>query len=57
MYPAVLSVFKSTAEDTVLTTHNCAGDPVNVALPKGSEILINILAMHYHRKSFELHAR
>lgn len=48
-YSSVQGVFKTAVEDTILTTHNCAGDPVNMSIPKGSEILVNILAMHYHR--------
>jgi hypothetical protein len=45
------NVPKTSAEDTVLTAHNAAGEARTVPVPAGTILYINIPALHYNRQS------
>jgi hypothetical protein len=44
---------KGTAEDTVLTTSSTDGKntPITVTIPKDTRVLVDVLGLHYNRKS------
>lgn len=46
-----LGIPKVSAEDTTLTTTNAAGEPVVVAIPKGTALSLYVIGMHYNRMS------
>lgn len=49
LYPAVTTIPKRAAEDSVLRTRNAADEPVAVHIPKGSEIVLDTAGLHYNR--------
>lgn len=46
----VTSIPKFSAEDTSLVTSNIHGEKTAVAVPKGTEIIIDTPGLHYNRK-------
>ncbi|KDQ58619.1 hypothetical protein JAAARDRAFT_176655 [Jaapia argillacea MUCL 33604] len=53
MYPPVSGVPKYSAEDTVLTVSNAAGEKKTIPVPQGTELVINTPALHYNPRYWE----
>lgn len=49
-----VTVPKLSAEDTTLTTINAAGEKVTVPVPKGTQVNVFLIAMHFDRKPLTL---
>ncbi|KAF8172489.1 cytochrome P450 [Pholiota molesta] len=53
MFPAVTGIPKFSAEDTTLTTSNIHGDTLTVPVPKGTQLTLNVAALHYNPRYWE----
>jgi len=48
LFPPVFNLPKRAVEDTSLTTRNAAGEPVRIAIPKGSLVSLHIMGLHHN---------
>jgi len=48
MFPAVPSIHKRAAEDTVLTVNNADGGKTTFPIPSGTEVQFHVTALHYN---------
>ncbi|OBZ67576.1 hypothetical protein A0H81_12405 [Grifola frondosa] len=53
MFPPVLGIPKSSAEDTTLVTSNAAGEKLTVPVPQGTYILLHTPGLHYNPRYWE----
>lgn len=55
MYPPVTGFPKYAAEDTVIVTTSADGKntPITIPVPKGTDLLINLAALHYNPKYWD----
>jgi hypothetical protein len=49
--PEVTIIPKRSDEDTTLSTTNSQGENIVVPIPKGFDVHINVVALHYNRAS------
>ncbi|KAF9481511.1 cytochrome P450 [Pholiota conissans] len=53
MFPPVTGIPKMAAEDTTLTTTNVLGETTTVAIPKGTDVTLNVPGLHYNPRYWE----
>jgi cytochrome P450 len=53
MFPPATSIPKTTAEDTILVTHNIHGEKCTIPIPKDVNITISLPGLHYNPRYWE----
>ena len=47
-----MAIPKYSAEDTTLVIGNAAGETTLLAIPAGSRVTVNVVGLHYNRKTY-----
>jgi len=53
MFPPAQTVAKISSHDTVLTAGNAASESMSIPVPKGTQVFINIVGLHFNPRYWE----
>ncbi|KAI0346717.1 cytochrome P450 [Trametopsis cervina] len=53
LFPPVSAIPKVAAEDSVLYATNAVGEKIPIVVPKGTDLLLHVMALHQHPKYWE----